>query len=145
MRWTVAVVVFTRLLVTRAFTATRIDPRGVRASSSRPVLKNPEVSSTSESIEEPWWINHTLEHADLADRTRPDFAILSTKIGDKPLVYLDSAATSQKPNQVVDAISYYYQNQNSNVHRGAHTLSREATTAYENARDAIISFINAPS
>mmetsp|Transcript_78630 Transcript_78630/g.227265 ORF Transcript_78630/g.227265 Transcript_78630/m.227265 type:complete len:489 (-) Transcript_78630:207-1673(-) len=143
MRWTVAVVVLASLFVANAFTVTQTDPR--RLAIPRRVLKNPEVSSASESTDEPWWINHTLEHADLADRTRPEFAILSTKIGDKPLVYLDSAATSQKPQQVVNAISYYYENQNSNVHRGAHTLSRAATTAYEEARDTIASFINAPS
>jgi cysteine desulfurase/selenocysteine lyase len=117
-------------------------------SSQRAVLKNPQVSSSSESTEEPWWVNYKFEHADLAEKTRPDFEIFaSTKIGDKqiPLVYLDSAATSQKPNQVVDAISYYYTAQNSNVHRGAHTLSRKATAAYEEARDTISSFINANS
>ena len=113
------------------------------------VLKNPEVAHDSESTEDDksWWIDYQLEHADLAQKTRPDFEILRTKIGEKqkPLVYLDSAATSQKPNQVVEAISHYYKAQNSNVHRGAHTLSREATAAYEDARDTIASFINAPS
>ncbi len=112
---------------------------------ARSVLKNPDVSSSTESTEEPWWVNHKLEHADLAEKTRSEFDILSTMVGQKPLVYLDSAATSQKPKQVVDAISYYYQNQNSNVHRGAHTLSRAATAAYEDARDTIASFVNAHS
>ena len=136
-----------------AFTAKISPPTSVAKlnskSPSRAVLKNPEVSSSaSESTEEPWWVNHKFEHAELAEATRPDFEILSTtKIGDneKPLVYLDSAATSQKPNQVVDAIEHYYKAQNSNVHRGAHTLSREATAAYEGARDSIASLINAPS
>jgi len=87
-------------------------------------------------------VNYKFEHADLAEKTRPEFEILSNKLGDgKPLVYLDSAATSQKPKQVVDAISDCYQKQDSNVHRGAHTLSRAATAA----RDTIASFISAHS
>jgi cysteine desulfurase/selenocysteine lyase len=88
-----------------------------------------------------------LPHAFVATRTRPDFSILSRTVTDKnvPLVYLDSAATSQKPQQVIDAIDHYYQSQNSNVHRGAHTLSREATTAYEAARDKVAHFVNAAS
>lgn len=93
-------------------------------------------------------MNYEFEHADVAEAARGDFEILSnTKIGhnQKPLVYLDSAATSQKPKQVIDAISYFYNSQNANVHRGAHFLSREATAAYEEARDKIVSFINANS
>jgi len=106
------------------------------------------TSSTSSDDEESWWKSYSFPHADLAEETRPDFKILtSTKIGnsEKPLVYLDSAATSQKPEVVVDAISRYYESQNSNVHRGAHTLSREATAAYEKARDIIANFIHANS
>ena len=93
-------------------------------------------------------MNYEFEHADVAEAARGDFEILSnTKIGhnQKLLVYLDSAATSQKPKQVIDAISYFYNSQNANVHRGAHFLSREATAAYEEARDKIVSFINANS
>ena len=61
---------------------------------------------------------------------RADFPILSRKINDHPLVYLDNAATTQKPRQVIDAITNYYEQTNSNVHRGVHTLSIEATSAY---------------
>jgi cysteine desulfurase/selenocysteine lyase len=88
-----------------------------------------------------------LPHAFIATKTRPDFKILSRTVTDKgvPLVYLDSAATSQKPKQVLDAIDHYYESQNSNVHRGAHTLSREATTSYEAARDKVANFVNAAS
>jgi cysteine desulfurase/selenocysteine lyase len=86
--------------------------------------------------------------SDIAARTRKDFPILNDrKLGDKlvPLVYLDSAATSQKPQQVLDKLNYYYRNINANVHRGAHTLSREATAAYEDAREKVSHFINANS
>jgi len=75
---------------------------------------------------------------------RADFPILSRKINDHPLVYLDNAATTQKPRQVIDAITNYYEQTNSNVHRGVHTLSIEATDAYEVARAKVAKFINAP-
>lgn len=112
-------------------------------------MENPQVSSPAEtSGEEPWWVHYEFEHGDIAEKTRGDFEILSkTMVGSnqKPLVYLDSAATSQKPKEVTDAITYFYNSQNANVHRGAHFLSREATAAYEDARDRIASFINANS
>ncbi len=74
---------------------------------------------------------------------RQDFPILSREVNGSPLVYLDNSATTQKPLVVIDAINNYYRDQNSNVHRGVHTLSQEATTAYENARENIRQFINA--
>jgi cysteine desulfurase/selenocysteine lyase len=77
---------------------------------------------------------------------RKDFPILSRLVhGDKPLVYLDNAATSQKPRQVLDAIVDYYEKHNANVHRGIHTLAEEATALYEGARDKVAAFIGAPS
>ena len=76
---------------------------------------------------------------------RKHFPILEQEINGHSLVYLDSAATSQKPQQVIDAISNYYQNDNSNVHRGVHTLGNQATEAYEGARDKVRDFINAKS
>ena len=76
---------------------------------------------------------------------RADFPILERKINGKPLVYLDSAATSQKPKQVLEAICNYYENHNANVHRGVHTLSVEATEAYEDARKKVADFIGANS
>jgi cysteine desulfurase/selenocysteine lyase len=77
---------------------------------------------------------------------RKDFPILSRVVhGDKRLVYLDNAATSQKPRQVLDAIVGYYEQHNANVHRGIHTLAEEATALYEGARDKVAEFINAPS
>ena len=77
------------------------------------------------------------------EAVRRDFPILSREIGGKPLVYLDSAATSQKPQVVIDALTAYYTGINANVHRGVHTLSQEATDAYEGARTRVREFINA--
>ena len=98
----------------------------------------------------------------LAEQTRPDFPILHQLLTDnnnddkssssstnnsrhhhRHLIYLDSAATSQKPQQVIDCITNYYQTQNANVHRGSHTLSRLATNAYEEARNVVANFIHA--
>ncbi len=76
---------------------------------------------------------------------RRDFPILDQKVNGKPLVYLDSAATSQKPRQVIEAVSKYYNEDNSNVHRGVHTLGSRATDAYEGAREKVAAFIHAPS
>ena len=76
---------------------------------------------------------------------RKHFPILDQEINGHPLVYLDSAATSQKPQQVIDAVSNYYMYDNSNVHRGVHTLGNRATESYEGARDKVRNFINAKS
>lgn len=76
---------------------------------------------------------------------RSQFPILSRKIDGQPLVYLDNAATTQKPQCVIDAISSYYSTCNANVHRGAHRLADEATQLYEAARDTMATFINANS
>ena len=74
---------------------------------------------------------------------RAQFPILERKINGRPLVYLDNGATSQKPQSVIDAISTYYSNENSNIHRGVHTLSQDATSAYEDVRKKVQKFINA--
>ncbi len=81
----------------------------------------------------------------LADQIRADFPILHQEVNGKPLVYLDNAATSQKPLLVINSIRDYYQQYNSNVHRGVHTLSAKATDAYEAARDKVAAFVNATS
>lgn len=81
----------------------------------------------------------------LADTVRADFPILHREVHGKPLVYLDNAATSQKPHAVIHALENYYSHYNSNVHRGVHTLSSEATDAFEGAREKIAKFINAAS
>jgi cysteine desulfurase/selenocysteine lyase len=77
------------------------------------------------------------------ERVRADFPILSRKVGDRPLVYLDSTATSQKPRQVLDAEREFYERHNANVHRGIYMLSEEATELYEGARAKIAGFIGA--
>ena len=77
-------------------------------------------------------------------RIRQDFPILDQQVNGKPLVYLDNAATTQKPRAVIDAISNYYLQNNANVHRGVHTLSQRATDDYEAGREAVRRFINAP-
>jgi cysteine desulfurase/selenocysteine lyase len=78
-----------------------------------------------------------------AYRLRRDFPILARKVHGKPLVYLDNAATSQKPRQVIQALDHYYSAVNANVHRGVHFLSESATEAYEGAREKIRRFVNA--
>jgi cysteine desulfurase/selenocysteine lyase len=77
------------------------------------------------------------------DIIRKDFPILSRKVNGKPLVYFDNAATSQTPKQVIDTLVHYYSHYNANIHRGVHTLSQEATEAYENARRTIQTHFNA--
>ena len=74
---------------------------------------------------------------------RKDFPILSRQVHGKPLIYLDNAATTQKPMSVIETESRYYEWLNSNIHRGIHTLSEEATTEYEGARAKVAQFIGA--
>jgi len=79
------------------------------------------------------------------NKIRADFPILNQKIYNKPLVYLDNGATTQKPKQVIDAISEFYSQTNSNIHRGVHFLSEKSTLQYENSREIIRKFVNANS
>src|SRR5699024_3090391 len=78
-----------------------------------------------------------------SEKLRQDFPILDQIVNDEPLVYLDNAATTQKPKAVTQAIIDYYNQNNANVHRGVHTLPERATTQYENARETTRHFINA--
>ncbi|BAZ44515.1 cysteine desulfurase [Chondrocystis sp. NIES-4102] len=84
-----------------------------------------------------------IQEKTLGERVRDDFPILHQDVNGNPLIYFDSAASSQKPKAVLDALQHYYQQDNANVHRGAHTLSGRATDAYEGARDKVAQFINA--
>ncbi len=121
-------------------------------------------SSSSSSSSSPWWVKFQLYDSTLAPSVLNDFPILSTQFDSdgkinhsnendddddgkkhKRLIYLDSAATSHKPTAVTDALTRYYERFNSNVHRGAHALSREATELYEDARDKVAKFVNASS
>jgi len=79
------------------------------------------------------------------EKIRADFPILHQEVNGQPLVYLDNAATTQKPNAVIDAISDYYRTDNSNVHRGAHALADRATVKFEAARTLVATFLNSPS
>jgi cysteine desulfurase/selenocysteine lyase len=76
---------------------------------------------------------------------KQDFPILQERVHGKPLVWLDNAATTQKPKSVIDRLAHYYEHENSNVHRGAHTLAARATDAYESARASVRRFLGAPS
>ncbi|MFT6279690.1 MAG: cysteine desulfurase/selenocysteine lyase, partial [Flavobacteriales bacterium] len=78
------------------------------------------------------------------ERIRRDFPILNQNVNDRPLIYFDNAATSQKPLAVIESLSEYYTHYNSNIHRGVHHLAQLATEAYENARTKIKTHINAP-
>ncbi len=77
-------------------------------------------------------------------KVREDFPVLHQKVNGSPLVYFDNAASTQKPKQVIEAISNYYKYEHSNIHRGVHTLSLKATEKYENARGKVQAFLNAP-
>ena len=79
------------------------------------------------------------------EKIRKDFPILDQIVNDEPLVYLDNAATTQKPKVVLEAVNRYYQEDNANVHRGVHTLAERATASYEAARETVRRFINASS
>lgn len=86
-----------------------------------------------------------IQEKPIAAKVRADFPILHQQIHGKPLVYLDNAATSQKPIAVLNALRHYYDYDNANVHRGVHTLSSRATDAYEGSRDKVAAFVNAAS
>ncbi len=77
------------------------------------------------------------------EKIRADFPILQEQVNGKPLVYLDNAATAQKPKQVIETLDTYYREYNSNIHRGVHTLSETATAVYETAREKVKTFVNA--
>ena len=79
------------------------------------------------------------------EQIRQDFPILQETVNGHPLIWLDNGATTQRPRQVIDRLSYYFAHENSNVHRGAHTLAAKSTDAYEKARQTVADFIGAPS
>ena len=88
----------------------------------------------------------TITSKNLADLTRKDFPMFSQEFSEnEQIIYLDHAATSQKPKVVIDALSNFYSNTNANIHRGVHTLSMESTYLYDEAKDKIAEFINAPN
>ena len=78
-------------------------------------------------------------------KIRSEFPTLNQMVNDSPLVYFDNGATTQKPDVVIERVQQYYENENSNVHRGVHYLSQEATSRHEEARETVQHFINAAS
>jgi cysteine desulfurase/selenocysteine lyase len=98
-------------------------------------MKAARVAYTSDSRPVPFSVR----------RVRQDFPALKQRVYGKPLVYLDNAATSQKPQAVIDAISRFYSEDYANIHRGVHALSERATQAYEGARETVRQFLNAPA
>ncbi|HTA63110.1 MAG TPA: cysteine desulfurase [Bacteroidia bacterium] len=89
-------------------------------------------------------MQHTIQHTAFdVEKVRADFPILKVLVNNKPLIYFDNGATAQKPKQVIDAIAKYYYEENSNIHRGVHTLSQRATIHYELARTTVQKHINA--
>ncbi|MGH8763032.1 MAG: family 2A encapsulin nanocompartment cargo protein cysteine desulfurase [Nitrosospira sp.] len=80
-----------------------------------------------------------------ANAVRHDFPILKERVNGRPLIWLDNAATTQKPQSVINRLSYFYQHENSNIHRAAHELAARATDAYEESREKVRRFLNAPS
>jgi cysteine desulfurase/selenocysteine lyase len=114
--------------------APRLHPAGSPASAAPPAPAVPARSSTLPYVGE----------IPLA-RIREDFPILSETVQGEPLIWLDNSATTQKPRQVIERLAYYYEHENSNVHRGAHALAARATDAYEAARGTVAAFIGAPS
>lgn len=99
----------------------------------------PRISPTETGASEPQVLNRAFD----MERVRRDFPILAHPVRGKKLVYLDNAATSQKPKVVIDAISRYYERENANIHRGVHYLSEHATQAHEEARRKVQNFIHA--
>lgn len=134
--------------------------RSTDTSNDIPHIPLASQSNDNNNNQEEWWKDYKLKDSELAEQVRNDFPLLTyTKHYDvddtddtnnseqnrKQLIYFDSAATSQKPNAVLQKLTSYYTTINSNVHRGAHTLSQRATAEYENARDSIQQLINAKS
>lgn len=118
----------------------------------QPTLADSAGNSSTAGIE-PVEFRPDLEPAELGVGKRPldprlirqDFPILQERVHGRQLIWLDNAATTQKPNAVIDRLSYFYRHENSNVHRAAHTLAARATDAYESAREKTRRFLNAPS
>ncbi len=108
-------------------------------------LDIPSVAAQQPSTTSPHHFVSTTTQAFDVHQVRRDFPILAEQVNGRPLVWLDNAATTQKPQQVIDRIAYFYQHENSNIHRAAHELAARASDAYEHARDVVAGFIGAAS
>ena len=109
------------------------------------VPKNTQQSAAAQSVPTVKSDSQIIVGTKTLAQIRNDFPILSEKINGHDLVWLDNGATTQRPQQVIDRLSYYYTHENSNVHRGAHELAARSTDAYENARQITADFLGAPS
>ena len=116
-------------------------------SEARPYGKNEKVNQqhAHTSVKNAHTSNGILTKPFDVNLIKKDFPILQEQVNGKPLIWLDNAATTQKPKQVIDRISYFYEHENSNIHRAAHELAARATDAYESARQKVQTFINAGS
>ena len=122
---------------------TGLTPYFLSESAALTRVPHPEKESESATVRVP---NSTSAHPGFdVDAVRRDFPILKELVHGKPLVWFDNAATTQRPQQVIDRISYFYAHENSNIHRAAHEIAARATDAYEGAREKVRHFINAPS
>jgi cysteine desulfurase/selenocysteine lyase len=129
---------------------------GLRQANERPTVSNPAARASMPSsisrqepvLDEGYVLagkqSPNPAHYDVY-RVRNDFPALQQEVNGKPLIWLDNAATTQKPQHVIDTLKYYYEHDNSNVHRGAHTLATRATEGYESARQKVARFIGAES
>src|SRR5207237_10282229 len=113
--------------------------RGPSASASQPKAADAAVGASPRAAD-PRIRDARLDAAAI----RREFPILQTEVKGHPLIYLDSASTSQKPQSVIDALDEYYREYNANVHRGIYTIGERSTAAYERARATVARFINAP-
>ncbi len=119
-------------------------PLSVLARSSADTYEASSYYFLTEMTNNPAMLKVTNQELDV-EAIRRDFPALHQQINGRPLIWLDNAATTQKPQSVIDAVTYFYLQDNSNVHRGAHALAKRATDAYEGAREKIMHFINASS
>lgn len=127
------------------------------AATGQPVANNQPVSISQHKVQpnsDYYFLPNLLQNTSIgesahsafdANLVRKDFPILRELVNGRPLIWFDNAATTQKPQAVIDRISYFYQHENSNIHRAAHELAARATDAYEDARESVRRFINAPS
>jgi cysteine desulfurase / selenocysteine lyase len=116
----------------------------IRQLVSIPSIESVAPSATAPAPGDLSSLNISAEPFDAAS-IRRDFPILEERVNGKPLIWLDNAATTQKPKSVIDRLSYFYSHENSNIHRAAHELAARATDAYEAAREKVRRFLNAPS
>lgn len=121
-------------------------PPQVPGPALKPPASDPNAPASDEAKREPepFVLNLSTQEFDV-ETIRRDFPILKERVNGRPLVWLDNAATTQKPQSVIDRLSYFYTHENSNVHRAAHELAARATDAYEAAREKVRRFLNAPA